>query len=276
MPRGQITEEQRMNIKLVQEVKKYPCLYNHTLDDYSKRNVVEAAWDQVALAMDDTVAGCKDKWRNLRTVFVRKHKFPPGSSGRNSKPYYLSEIMQFVLPFVKVHHSFDVPTNIPSPVPEPDATESLNSVERDNDDNELTETEDCGTRLVDSEQNVSLAAVCEKGTETSDSSHEKKCGVRRKLQSNHGAGIDRVFMEYFKEKRRKLEKRESPRKYFLLSLVPDVEMLSDGQFRVFRRKVLDAIDYAIGYQDTPQLSSTGSSSEYVSNRGMVSSQEYPS
>ncbi|KAG8287283.1 hypothetical protein J6590_042620 [Homalodisca vitripennis] len=45
-------------------------------------------------------AECKNKWRNLRTVFMRKIKPSPSGSGAKKKAYYLAEAMQFCLPFV--------------------------------------------------------------------------------------------------------------------------------------------------------------------------------
>ncbi|KAF0711896.1 MADF domain-containing protein [Aphis craccivora] len=56
---------------------------------------------------------CKERWKNLRSVFVRNLKAPPSGSGSKKKrPYYLIEAMQFALPFVKTN----MPTagNMPS------------------------------------------------------------------------------------------------------------------------------------------------------------------
>lgn len=46
-------------------------------------------------------AECKEKWRNLRTVFTRKMKTPASGSGRKKKAYYLSDAVQFSVPFIK-------------------------------------------------------------------------------------------------------------------------------------------------------------------------------
>lgn len=39
--------EQALNLKFVQEVEKYPCLYNCTLTAYSRKDVTEKAWEVV-------------------------------------------------------------------------------------------------------------------------------------------------------------------------------------------------------------------------------------
>jgi len=40
--------DQNFNIKFVQQIEKYPELYNYTLKSYSKRNITEKAWSEVA------------------------------------------------------------------------------------------------------------------------------------------------------------------------------------------------------------------------------------
>lgn len=43
------------------------------------------------------VAECKEKWKNLRPVFVWHMKPAPSGSGTKKKPYYLAEAMQFTI-----------------------------------------------------------------------------------------------------------------------------------------------------------------------------------
>lgn len=52
-----------------------------------------------------TEVQCKEKWKNLLTAFARSMKKPPSGSDANnkrSKDYYLKDVMQFILPFMKV------------------------------------------------------------------------------------------------------------------------------------------------------------------------------
>lgn len=46
--------EQLLNIKFVAEVKKYPCLYNYSLKEYSKKDVTEKAWETVGKVVNLT------------------------------------------------------------------------------------------------------------------------------------------------------------------------------------------------------------------------------
>jgi hypothetical protein len=43
-----------MNIMFVKTVEKYPCLYNYTLAEYSRRDLTERAWINVAKEMNYT------------------------------------------------------------------------------------------------------------------------------------------------------------------------------------------------------------------------------
>lgn len=37
------------NLLLVATIEKYPCLYNHNLQDYMKKDITEKAWSEVSL-----------------------------------------------------------------------------------------------------------------------------------------------------------------------------------------------------------------------------------
>ncbi|XP_067648047.1 uncharacterized protein [Eurosta solidaginis] len=93
--------------KFVQLVENYPCLYKNNLAEYSKKDVTERAWAAIGVEMNWSVPDCKEKWKNLRNGFVRSLKpSPSGYSTKAKRRYYLHDIMQFVLPYVKpVHHS---------------------------------------------------------------------------------------------------------------------------------------------------------------------------
>lgn len=46
--------EQSLNIKFVQEVEKFPCLYNYKLSQYSRKDITEAAWNKIGKEMNMT------------------------------------------------------------------------------------------------------------------------------------------------------------------------------------------------------------------------------
>lgn len=90
-------------------------------------------------------ANCKERWKNLRTVFVRKLKLPPsGSARKNRKPYYLMESMQFIFPFIKTQNNDEMPSNVLMPS-ESDIGEALkftDEVREENDFEQSTQSQE--------------------------------------------------------------------------------------------------------------------------------------
>lgn len=44
--------EETLNLKLVEQVEKHPCLFNHKLAAYSNKIETEKAWEKVAKEME--------------------------------------------------------------------------------------------------------------------------------------------------------------------------------------------------------------------------------
>ncbi|GAB6022256.1 hypothetical protein CHUAL_006388 [Chamberlinius hualienensis] len=224
MPRPLTKNEQKSNVEFVLEVEKYPCLYNYHLDDYSKRDVVDAAWVKIAQSSRDTVRNCKDRWKNLRTVFVRKRKQPPSESNRR-KLYYLNDAMQFINPFIKFQGNDDSPSNLSEENPPIlscvyEETKESSGGEFFSHDRETEDEEMCCTLL----------------------SKNIKSIAKRSCEKRKSTACD-VFMEYILEKKKRMNKQpESNRRAFILSLMPDIENMTDSEFHSFRRLYLDAID----------------------------------
>jgi len=63
---------------------------------------------------------CKEKWRNLRTTFVRSMKIP-ASRSKAKIPYYLNDAMQFTVPFLKTSA---VPSGNLPPIPSDENVET--------------------------------------------------------------------------------------------------------------------------------------------------------
>ncbi|XP_030758047.1 uncharacterized protein LOC115883776 [Sitophilus oryzae] len=97
--------EEENNIRFVQIIEKYSCLYNYNLSEYSRRDVTEKAWCDIAEETNSTVSLAKDKWKNLTSIFVRKRKLPPSGPGKKGKPYYLNKYMEFIVPLIKTQNT---------------------------------------------------------------------------------------------------------------------------------------------------------------------------
>uniref|UniRef100_A0A6P7F2E5 Uncharacterized protein LOC114324150 n=1 Tax=Diabrotica virgifera virgifera TaxID=50390 RepID=A0A6P7F2E5_DIAVI len=100
-----VCDDPLFNINFVRVIESRPCIWNYNLQEYSKRNITEKAWTEIANEVNDTVTNCRERWRNIRTAFLRSLKAPPSGSGKNSKKkYYLSQCLEFLLPYTKSKH----------------------------------------------------------------------------------------------------------------------------------------------------------------------------
>ncbi|KAL0879267.1 hypothetical protein ABMA27_003047 [Loxostege sticticalis] len=155
------------------------------------------------------MADCQTRWRNIRNGFVRSLKpTPSGSSTKQKKLYYLHEELQFLLPFVKAVVHTNEPGNIPIP-PEENADESSST----------TDGVPCTQRPKDT-------------PETPPSRYDEPNPFKNIKPVNNEA--DKAFVDWLKTKE---NKKDDPRKIFLLSLLPDVQSHTDEQMSVFRIKM---------------------------------------
>lgn len=94
-------KDQEDGTRFVRLVKKHPCLYDYNLPEYSQRDAIDSAWKKIASEMHCDAKTLREKWRNYRTVFLRRCKAEKeGKTSRSS--YYLDSEMRFLLDFVKV------------------------------------------------------------------------------------------------------------------------------------------------------------------------------
>lgn len=160
-----------------------------------------------------SVPYCKEKWKNLRCVFVRKLKpSPAGSSKKASKPYYLSKFMSFVLPYIKTNSVCDdVSGNVPSPTqPENDDAQST------------TDFPEPSNKLRKYTENEQTQPVKKQKIKLYEPDKSTECLKARGMENT--------------------STNENPRKMFLLSLLPEISDMTENQMKIFRRKVLQLID----------------------------------
>lgn len=242
-------EDANKNVRFIQLVESHPCIYNFNLPDYTRKQATDIAWQEVADEMNDSVHNCKERWRNLRTVFVRKMRpSVPDASGKKpiSRPYYLTDAMQFLLPFVRVHQgnsnndssnkqsSNDSITNKQAPNPI-QAIEIKEDIDVDNED--FYELSESSLLAEESDPLECSATVATTSTATTPSIRVSQ-SVKRKSNVNSG---DYAQLEGKKAKVGGSSGDDDARKLFLLSLLPDVYAMSDVQMRKFRKLVVDAI-----------------------------------
>lgn len=236
------------------------------------------------LNMHVLVNECKEKWRNLRTTFVRRMK-ESKSGSKAKKPYYLNEAMQFTIPFVK---TCAIPSGNLSPIPNEDF--EIADVWENSNISEYPEPNQQDSNPVSSPDMIislssnhpstsnSTTPLITKQSEnervnTPESTFFKSKytpGKKVKKNKNYNSSstdADKAFTEYFEAKKAKLvdstsDARTDSVKQFLNSLIPDLLTMSDAQLRTYKRRSIELIDTILC---PPPVNSHSSASNYLSS-----------
>ncbi|XP_066995202.2 uncharacterized protein [Anabrus simplex] len=263
-----MASEQVFNIKLVGEIEKYPVLYNYTLKDYSRKDITEKAWNEVAEQVGMAVPECKERWKNVRAVYVRHMKpGPSGSGSKNKKPYYLAEAMQFTLPFIKALCRSS--GNLPEV---PQRERCLDIDDSDNESSVVVQNSVSPGSFEPSQPPPpplppTPPPVKPQQPGRSSERHTEPASKNLKKRAVRNDAVDNTLIEYFQAKKAKLstttqgDTSNNPRsealKMFLLSMLPDLESMTDIQVRQFKIKCLETIDEIL--LPPPHLSSNPAS-----------------
>ncbi|KAF5277943.1 hypothetical protein FQR65_LT15895 [Abscondita terminalis] len=98
-----LTEEITDDIRIVSPPTPSPSLSVTSTQSSEFRQEDRVGTPTSQMATETRVNECKEKWRNLRSTFVKNLKPKPSGSGTTKKkPYYLMDAMQFAVPFIKV------------------------------------------------------------------------------------------------------------------------------------------------------------------------------
>lgn len=181
---------------------------------------------------------CKERWKNIRTVFLRhlRKKPPSGSAGGIKKKYYLADALHFLIPFVKTSRKQKGNLNLDC---------ELNQSIADSDD------DDAGSKVQESQEidpEVQVTNTQPQLDETespepprvSQSIHNRFTAIKTK---NKQTDAEKSLVEYFEAKKARLDKpSESADEKFLLSLLPDINLMNAHQKRRLKREILELID----------------------------------
>lgn len=218
-----------------------------------------------------TVGECKERWRNLRSTFVKNIRpKPSGSAGGKKKPYYLTEAMQFAVPFLKVAGTPsgnlpEIPEERPFPSTTPEApitgdaqqdiilsadvfSEPQNQTANQRYDSISTRPPAPTTPP----QLGALSASWRDSLTPSEPQGLRGQVTRKRKLKNTPSDADKAFSEYFAAKKATLLKRSSEDdkregiKHFLNSLIPDLMKMDDVQLRRYKRTSLATIDEVMG------------------------------
>ncbi|XP_050563747.1 transcription factor Adf-1-like [Spodoptera frugiperda] len=195
-------------VQLVKAIEKFPCLYNYNMPEYLKKDFSDRAWQEVASQTQLAVGECKEKWKNLRYGLLRSLKLNP--DGSEKKKYYLHDDMEFVLPFIRTYRA------------DPVVFQQIDA-ETDEEMNGYNDQDNESAPLQIQYQEIEVPEPPKKRSKTNDN-----------------------FIKYLQQKQsnnsNNNEVSDDSRKMFLLSLLPEVNALTECQMRMFRRKIFTLLD----------------------------------
>ncbi|XP_046384896.1 uncharacterized protein LOC124155225 [Ischnura elegans] len=195
---------QELHMKLVGEVEKHEVLCNYKLPGYSRKDRTEKAWKEVSVELGLPAQDCKEKWRNLRTVFMRKMKPSPSGSGGKKKAYYLENAMQFCLPFIKTV----IPRSAGN-LPAPPCTTQPSTGDNEGSETLVEELEDESTNAQENSPSMSPSILDDPPlhqTEKNRASLSSKSTsqIQKKKNKSSASVADQTVADYFKAKKAKL------------------------------------------------------------------------
>ncbi|XP_031347548.1 transcription factor Adf-1-like [Photinus pyralis] len=89
--------------KLIEEVRRYPVLYDLSNNKYKNNEYRERVWKKIAedLQVEGGPITCKTKWIHIRDQFrriLKKRKTTTGMAAGPVRKYKYEDILQFILP----------------------------------------------------------------------------------------------------------------------------------------------------------------------------------
>lgn len=233
--------DEKYNILFVKCVQQYPCLYDVSCKDYSRRDKTDEAWMNVARKMGDTESNCRERWKNIRTVFCRHIKDKKVGSKRT---YYLYDVLQFLVPYIKTKKP---KTSIVRP-----EMVSVDSILNESNDNNDIEDENTISlyRVEDPshpEGNGNAQVDCDSNSRNDDSlignpmlSNPLELDMGNNLETNehhHQNTHSRIERSDLLVQGGYADERYNPDRSFLMGLLPEIGSLNADKKRNFKMKL---------------------------------------
>ncbi|XP_023946929.2 uncharacterized protein LOC112052179 [Bicyclus anynana] len=244
-------------VRLVQEIEKYECLYNNNVAEYNRKDLTDEAWAHVSCATHLTIPECKEKWRNIRSSLLRSLK----PTEKAKKPYYLSSYLTFVLPFMKPLNGWEYKEDIYNPTAgNSKDNEILICAVKSEEDSQINSEALNETQFNEVQLDPlfsPLSPVRRKRKRNIDSTSNRK---KTTDESDHR---DQLYPLTQDPPRTNLESMH----YFLMSLIPEFETMTQEQTRLFKIKVMMLIDdIKSDYDHVKQTTTTSSETNRLNKR----------
>lgn len=251
--------EHKINLKLVQEVEKHPILHDSAVSGYSRKGEKKRAWIEIGKAINMTAAECKERWKNIRAIFLRHMKSAKSSAGaKTKKSHYLMELRELYM------KALNTSSGNLSNLPEQDEGEqsdefNLTATEEDSEPSSPSQQPPAPSLSYPSTpssspkplQATSSTDMFQSKEHTTHSQSEPSQLIKTNKKRSFKNSVDQTFQEYFETKRARmptlsdhinLDSKIEGLKMFLLSMLPDLLKMSDEGVRLFKRKAIRTID----------------------------------
>ncbi|CAI6367365.1 unnamed protein product [Macrosiphum euphorbiae] len=215
--------------KLIEEVRKFPVLYDQTSEKYRNSEYKDRVWTNISttLGVKGGIEECKKKWSSVRDQFRRtlqKRKTASGQAAVNYRKYKYEDILEFLLPHISERDTlsnvdnFEEDQNNEMEITNSEAPEEFSGQtcepqnDRDRSNKSITEIQNNFTDSVDD----TLRSTTETLAKASSSSVKKNAfrpPLKRKM-IHEGKSIDSpasqlmAFMLAEKEEENKKSKKE--------------------------------------------------------------------
>ncbi|XP_066953196.1 transcription factor Adf-1-like [Macrobrachium rosenbergii] len=210
---------------LINLVRERPPIYDPSDRSHRDRDAIAALWKEVAAAMKCTEAECKDKWRHLRSNFMRERRKinvkPSGSANTETRRWVYYDAMQFLIPHVTPRPTS---SNVPTP-PDEDTCRETEDASQNSSPSVVIETPD----NVSPQEAANNTETCEDRSSVNPIlPKSKKTGVTKKRSRDAADEMDMRFLEELKQLREQASSQnvDDPDRQFLLSLLPMMKQLS--------------------------------------------------
>ncbi|XP_031616957.1 uncharacterized protein LOC116336899 [Contarinia nasturtii] len=266
---NKMRDDQEFNIMFVKIIERERSLYDKSLPEYRSKEEHERIWLKISTEVNESVAHCKERWRNLRACLTRHLKQQQTSSedgSVNHKPYYLAEHMNFLLPYTK-SRSVKEQIKYETPVLE-DHKPSTSKLAKVSTGGTTTTTYTISTADSDENQYVTLIQTSTgEVTPVTDALDEAHIQVETETETEQKTIVDQAFTssnsvvspkEHLQEiiyepvptKRIKVSQETDDADLdFFRSLLPDIRCMSASQKRRFKMGIFGLIDNVLTNND---------------------------
>uniref|UniRef100_W8BHI8 MADF domain-containing protein n=1 Tax=Ceratitis capitata TaxID=7213 RepID=W8BHI8_CERCA len=224
-------QDHKFNIRLVKTVKKYPVIYDCNIKGYKKIPCVllrRKAWKSIGKELNCDPKTLHQKWHQFRKYF--SHVMLLKQRGENA-PYYLSEHLKFLIPYLKITHES---------VASDSSIEEVNQNEIDS----AEEVEEMDQDIMHLDSHSNDGAISDEADVEVTEPHynqnrrsEVVCNRSATLLPTHVAPSSTGIAEL-----EQFSANGDPKLQFLLSLLPDLNVMTNAEMRQFKCKAQQLVD----------------------------------